>query len=110
MTFLRKRHPPLAYRWSMIFFENQYPLFGIMLYARRQAVGHDRPAQGATLMKFTVSAACVVLLLGAGAAAQTLDELRKDGNGGSTDNVLTYGMGYHQHRYSPLKQINKQTV
>jgi len=31
-------------------------------------------------------------------------------NGGSTDNVLTYGMGYHQQRYSPLKQISKSTV
>jgi glucose dehydrogenase len=43
-------------------------------------------------------------------AAQTLDDLKRDGNGGSTDNVLTHGMGYHQQRYSPLKQINKSTV
>src|SRR5215207_10953389 len=61
-------------------------------------------------MKTLASAACVLLLLGAGASAQTLDDLKKDGNGGSTDNVLTYGMGYHQQRYSPLKQINKSTV
>ena len=61
-------------------------------------------------MKTLASAACVLLLLGAGASAQTLDDLKKDGNGGSTDNILTYGMGYHQQRYSPLKQINKQTV
>jgi len=61
-------------------------------------------------MKMLASAACVVLLLGAGASAQTLDDLKKDGNGGSTDNILTYGMGYHQQRYSPLKEINKQTV
>ena len=44
------------------------------------------------------------------AGAQTLRDLIADGNGGNTDNVLTYGMGYHQHRYSPLKQIDKQTV
>ena len=44
------------------------------------------------------------------ASAQTLDDLKNDGNGGSTDNVLTYGMGYHQQRYSPLKQINKNNV
>ena len=25
-------------------------------------------------------------------------------------NILTYGMGYHQQRYSPLKLINKQTI
>ena len=61
-------------------------------------------------MKTLASAACVLLLLGSGASAQTLDDLKKDGNGGSTDNILTYGMGYHQQRYSPLKQINKQTV
>jgi alcohol dehydrogenase (cytochrome c) len=66
--------------------------------------------QGATLMKIFASAACVLLLLGTGASAQTLDDLKKDGNGGSTDNILTYGMGYHQQRYSPLKQINRQTV
>ena len=44
------------------------------------------------------------------ANAQTTQELLRDGNGGSTDNVLTYGMGYHQQRYSPLTQINKKTV
>ena len=27
-----------------------------------------------------------------------------------TDNVLTYGMGYHLNRYSPLKQIDRNTV
>jgi len=47
---------------------------------------------------------------GALAHAQTQQELLRDGNGGSTDNVLTYGMGYHQQRYSPLKQISKSTV
>ena len=49
-------------------------------------------------------------LIALGAQAQTQQELLRDGNGGSTDNVLTYGMGYHQQRYSPLKQINKSTV
>jgi alcohol dehydrogenase (cytochrome c) len=61
-------------------------------------------------MKTFASALCVLALLGSGAAAQTFDDLKKDGNGGSTDNILTYGMGYQQQRYSPLKQINKQTV
>ena len=59
-------------------------------------------------MKTIASAATVLLLLGAGASAQTLDDLKNDGK--NTDNILTYGMGYHQQRYSPLKQINKQTV
>src|SRR5258706_6113578 len=61
-------------------------------------------------MNTLASAACALLLLGSGVSAQTLDDLKKDGNGGSTDNILTYGMGYHQQRYSPLKQINRQTV
>jgi alcohol dehydrogenase (cytochrome c) len=85
-----------------------------MLYCRPQEAGCNRPSdhvyQGATLVKILASAACLLLLLGAGASAQTLDDLKKDGNGGSTDNILTYGMGYHQQRYSALKQINKQTV
>ena len=42
--------------------------------------------------------------------AQTQQDLNRDGNGGSTDHVLTYGMGYHQQRYSKLDQINKDTV
>jgi hypothetical protein len=29
--FSLNRHPALAYCWSMIFSENRYPLFGIML-------------------------------------------------------------------------------
>ena len=49
-------------------------------------------------------------MLGVGAQAQTQQELARDGNGGSTDNVLTYGMGYHQQRFSKLDQINKNTV
>lgn len=45
------------------------------------------------------------------AQAQTQQELIADGNkGGNTDNVLTYGMGYHQQRFSPLKQINKSNI
>jgi alcohol dehydrogenase (cytochrome c) len=44
------------------------------------------------------------------AFGQTQDELLRDGKGGTTDNVLTYGMGYNQHRYSPLDRINKRNV
>jgi alcohol dehydrogenase (cytochrome c) len=88
-----------------------------MHYALLQQAGstdrqcrRQRIIYGGTPMNTFASAVCVVLLLGTGAAAQTFDDLKKDGNGGSTDNILTYGMGYHQQRYSPLKQINKQTV
>ncbi len=55
-----------------------------------------------------------LLVLAAGiASAQTLDELKADGqltDALKTDNVLTYGMGYHLQRYSPLNQINRNTI
>ena len=45
------------------------------------------------------------------ASAQTAEQLRADGTkDGNTDNVLTYGMGYHQGRYSPLGQINPSNI
>ena len=59
-------------------------------------------------MRVIASAASMLLLLGAAASAQTLDDLKNDGK--NTDNILTYGMGYHQQRYSTLKQISKSNV
>src|SRR5437667_4730264 len=56
----------------------------------------------------SISAAAVLLLGVTAASAQTLDDLKRDGR--NTDHILTYGMGYHQQRYSPLNQINKRTV
>ena len=47
------------------------------------------------------------MLVAAPAWSQSLDNLKNDGK--NTDNVLTYGMGYHQQRYSTLEQINKGT-
>ena len=38
----------------------------------------------------------------------TAEELKNDPK--NTNNVVTYGMGYHQNRYSTLKQINKSNV
>ena len=61
-------------------------------------------------MKPIALAAILFAALPIAAIAQTADDLKKDGNGGSTDNILTYGMGYHQNRYSPLKQVNRETV
>jgi alcohol dehydrogenase (cytochrome c) len=55
-----------------------------------------------------ITAVAALALLGGGASAQTLDELKNDG--GNPDNVLTYGMGYSLQRYSPLKQIDRTTV
>jgi alcohol dehydrogenase (cytochrome c) len=59
-------------------------------------------------MKIRIACALAACAFAAGAPAQTIADLNADGR--NTDNVLTYGMGYHQNRYSPLKQINKQTV
>ena len=42
------------------------------------------------------------------ASAQTLEELKNDGT--NPDNILTYGMGYHQHRYSSLNQIDRTNI
>src|SRR5215468_12064405 len=59
-------------------------------------------------MKCTASVAVVLSFIAGAAWAQTLDELKNDGR--NSDNVLTYGMGYHQQRYSPLKEIDRTTV
>ena len=62
-------------------------------------------------MKFkTITSAIAGLcLLTAGAVqAQSLDDLKADGTKG--ENVLTYGMGQGQQRFSKLKQINKSNV
>jgi alcohol dehydrogenase (cytochrome c) len=40
--------------------------------------------------------------------AQSAEQLKNDAR--STGDVLTYGMGYGQQRYSPLKQVNKSNV
>jgi alcohol dehydrogenase (cytochrome c) len=59
-------------------------------------------------MKLTTLVAGLLLAGGAAATTQTPDDLKNDGK--NTDNILTYGMGYGQNRYSPLKQIDKTTV
>jgi len=59
-------------------------------------------------MKAIASYAVVAFTVVIPAFAQTQQELNNDGK--NTDNVLTYGMGYNQNRYSPLREINKQNV
>ncbi len=61
------------------------------------------------MKKYALALALAITITG-NAAAQSDGDLRASGNGGSTDNVLTYGMGYHHNRYSPLDQINKNNV
>ena len=57
----------------------------------------------------TVLAVAAILLSSAGAVcAQSINDLKNDGK--NPENVLTYGMGYAQNRYSALNQINKSNV
>jgi alcohol dehydrogenase (cytochrome c) len=66
---------------------------------------NSHPAKSASI---AAAALAVLVLAGAPALAQSAEDLKNDGR--NTDNVLTYGMGYAQNRYSTLKDINKQTV
>lgn len=59
-------------------------------------------------MKSKLIVAAAALAFCAAVHAQTADELLHDGK--NTDNITTYGMGYGQQRYSPLKQINRSNV
>ena len=54
----------------------------------------------------------VLLMLSAALVATTHAQTREDllNDTKNTDNVLTYGMGYSQQRYSTLNQVNKRTV
>src|SRR3954468_13967602 len=69
---------------------------------------HSVRAPGEELMKLIIAASAVLLAASGAVGAQTLEDLKNDGR--NPDNILTYGMGYHQQRYSKLDQINKRTV
>lgn len=60
--------------------------------------------------RFTQLVLVGAVALGGGAAsqAQTLADLHNDH--ATPENVLTYGMGYSNQRYSPLKKIDKSNV
>ncbi len=59
-------------------------------------------------MRRIVYAAMLGVALPAAALAQTAEEIKAAGN--TPQNVLTYGMSYSQQRFSPLAQINRDTV
>ena len=50
----------------------------------------------------------IAVAIFSGAQAQGLDALKNDA--ATPGDVLTYGMGYNNQRYSPLKQINTKNV
>jgi alcohol dehydrogenase (cytochrome c) len=57
---------------------------------------------------FVAGAFAAGLLSGAAALAQSSADLVNDHR--TPGDVLTYGMGYSQQRYSPLTQINRGNV
>ncbi len=59
-------------------------------------------------MKRLIVAAIALGTAASPAAAQSAKDLENDQK--NTSSILTYGMGYGQQRYSPLKQIDKSTV
>ncbi len=59
-------------------------------------------------MKRLIVAAITLSAAASPAAAQSAKDLENDQK--NTNSILTYGMGYGQQRYSPLKQIDKSTV
>jgi alcohol dehydrogenase (cytochrome c) len=59
-------------------------------------------------MKLSLVAAFLSAALPVVALAQTTEDLVNDEK--TPGDVLTYGMGYAQHRYSPLTQIDRDTV
>src|SRR5262249_23639895 len=77
-------------------------------HAQRPGKRPRSVSRGRRSMKRFACATAILALTCAGATAQSLDDLKNDGK--NTDNVLTYGMGYHQNRYSPLKQVDRATV
>src|SRR5262249_4146678 len=61
-----------------------------------------------SMMRPTMLAALLSAVFPVMALAQSADDLKNDDK--TPGNVLTYGMGYSQQRYSPLTQINRDTV
>src|SRR5262249_27123034 len=60
------------------------------------------------MIRTTVLAAVLGAAFPFAVIAQTADDLKNDEK--TTGDVLGYGMGQTQHRYSSLRQINRQTV
>ena len=60
------------------------------------------------MMRSALLAALVGVAFPVGVLAQTADDLKNDEK--TPGDVLTYGMGYSQNRYSPLTQINRDNV
>lgn len=60
------------------------------------------------MTRWLAAGAALVSLAAPPAMAQSADALKADAT--TPGDILTYGMGYNNQRYSPLKQINTKTV
>src|SRR5262245_5048784 len=60
------------------------------------------------MMKAAIIAVLLTVAIPALTRAQTADDLKNDEK--TPGDVLTYGMGYSQQRYSPLTHVNRDTV
>ena len=60
------------------------------------------------MQRTILTAVLLTAMLPLAALAQTANDLRNDAT--TPSSVLTYGMGYGQQRFSPLKQINRENV
>ena len=64
--------------------------------------------QSSNMKKTTIFVLLVSVFVPSILFAQGVEDLKKDAT--TSDNVLTYGMGYSQQRFSSLTQINRKTV
>ena len=60
------------------------------------------------MKRINAFAACWLSVCPAVALAQTDSDLKNAPH--TPDRILTYGMSYSHQRYSPLKQVNRQTI
>src|SRR5712691_1339273 len=67
-----------------------------------------RQCGGNTMMRSALLAALLSAAVPVAVLAQTADDLKNDEK--TPGDVLTYGMGYSQNRFSPLTQINRDNV
>src|SRR5215472_592028 len=87
--------------------EGPRPRAGRIIDANLRSIGRNKNIREEDMRRIVLAS-----LLGAAlpfaASAQTADEIKNAAK--TPQNVLTYGMSYSQQRFSPLTQINRDTV
>src|ERR1700674_4154920 len=83
-----------------------YPMLRYALSG--QVANAGRFAGESTMKRLIVVASLLTIAFPALAFAQSAADLRNAAK--TPDRILTYGMSYSQQRFSPLKEIDRQTV